>query len=183
MWKTGKEEEEEEVDILLGRRVGSVCSFSIYEVRILPPAEDSTLVITDAEVGDSGLYKCHVQNEYGTADSSTVITIKGQQFYQESIFTQPEQTMLSFLFFFLGFTTSVPLAVFFFQESMSTQPARTIPSLPTASSSCAPTTAPTSTTPGSAAAPARWTDSCRHKALTSPTRRRGNKRERDRTSW
>ena len=40
-------------------------------------AEDNTLVISDTEIGDSGKYMCHVQNEYGTADSSTVISIKG----------------------------------------------------------------------------------------------------------
>ncbi|XP_063871697.1 papilin-like isoform X6 [Scylla paramamosain] len=39
--------------------------------------EDNTLVISDAEVGDSGQYKCHVQNDFGIASSSTVISIKG----------------------------------------------------------------------------------------------------------
>ncbi|XP_045125738.1 papilin-like isoform X12 [Portunus trituberculatus] len=39
--------------------------------------EDNTLVISNAEVGDSGQYKCHVQNDYGTANSITVISIKG----------------------------------------------------------------------------------------------------------
>lgn len=53
-------------------------SFILLYKRMFTLAEDSTLVISDAEVGDSGLYKCHVQNEYGTADSSTVIAIKGR---------------------------------------------------------------------------------------------------------
>ncbi|XP_066978000.1 papilin isoform X20 [Macrobrachium rosenbergii] len=39
--------------------------------------EDATLVINEAETGDSGSYKCQVQNEFGIADSTTSITVKG----------------------------------------------------------------------------------------------------------
>ncbi|KAK8752574.1 hypothetical protein OTU49_006287 [Cherax quadricarinatus] len=43
-----------------------------YEIE-----EDRTLAIKDAQTGDSGRYKCQVQNEFGIADSTTVITVKG----------------------------------------------------------------------------------------------------------
>ncbi|XP_064108154.1 papilin-like isoform X7 [Macrobrachium nipponense] len=39
--------------------------------------EDATLVINEAETDDSGSYKCQVQNEFGIADSTTSITVKG----------------------------------------------------------------------------------------------------------
>ncbi|XP_042237860.1 papilin-like isoform X4 [Homarus americanus] len=39
--------------------------------------DDRTLVINDARADDSGMYKCQVQNEFGIADSTTFITIKG----------------------------------------------------------------------------------------------------------
>nr|XP_045610870.1 papilin-like [Procambarus clarkii] len=43
-----------------------------YEIE-----DDRTLIIKDAQTDDSGRYKCQVQNEFGIADSTTVITIKG----------------------------------------------------------------------------------------------------------
>lgn len=55
-----------------------MASFFLCIRCVLIPTEDSTLVITEAEVGDSGQYKCHVQNAYGIADSTTVITVKGK---------------------------------------------------------------------------------------------------------
>ncbi|XP_068234682.1 papilin isoform X9 [Palaemon carinicauda] len=39
--------------------------------------DDATLVINDANSEDSGSYKCQVQNEFGIADSTTSITVKG----------------------------------------------------------------------------------------------------------
>ncbi|KAK7075724.1 hypothetical protein SK128_022420, partial [Halocaridina rubra] len=39
--------------------------------------DDRTLVIYDAEDKDSGRYKCQVQNQFGIADSTTFITVRG----------------------------------------------------------------------------------------------------------
>ncbi|KAK4313128.1 hypothetical protein Pmani_015500 [Petrolisthes manimaculis] len=49
----------------------------IHESEKFKIEDDQTLVISDAQVDDSGLYKCQVKNQFGTDDSTITITVRG----------------------------------------------------------------------------------------------------------